>query len=96
MYIDNGALFCCRNYCILFSHPRDFTPVCTTELAALGLMKPEFDKRHTKLIALSCDTVAEHMGWLAVSETYSPNRPTIWDQNDLNLPYQRCAVQGPL
>src|SRR5208337_4155364 len=51
------------SWCVLFSHPKDFTPVCTTELGAMARLKPEFDKRRCKIIGLSVDPVSNHTKW---------------------------------
>jgi thioredoxin-dependent peroxiredoxin len=67
---------------ILFSHPKDFTPVCTTELGYVAKLKPEFDKRGVKVIGLSVDPVEKHAGWAAdIEETQgiAPNFPMIGD-----------------
>lgn len=67
---------------ILFSHPKDYTPVCTTELAAVARLKPEFDKRNVKPIGLSVDPLGSHEGWSAdIHETQgiAPNFPLLAD-----------------
>jgi thioredoxin-dependent peroxiredoxin len=67
---------------ILFSHPKDFTPVCTTELGIVAKLKPEFDKRNVKAIALSVDDVESHMGWVGdIEETQGSalNYPILAD-----------------
>jgi alkyl hydroperoxide reductase subunit AhpC len=67
---------------ILFSHPKDFTPVCTTELAEVARLKPEWDKRHVKPVGLSVDTGERHVGWAAdIEETQGQklNFPVLAD-----------------
>ena len=67
---------------VLFSHPKDFTPVCTTELGYMARIKPDFDKRNVKIIGLSVDPVDRHAGWAAdIKETQgvAPNFPMIGD-----------------
>lgn len=53
-----------NNWVILFSHPEDYTPVCTTELGAFAKLEPEFTKRGVKLIGLSANTISSHEGWI--------------------------------
>jgi alkyl hydroperoxide reductase subunit AhpC len=70
------------SWVVLFSHPKDFTPVCTTELGAVAKLKPEFDKRGVKVIGLSVDPVENHTKWSAdIQETQglAPNYPMIGD-----------------
>jgi len=70
------------SWAILFSHPKDFTPVCTTELGYVSKLKPDFDSRNTKVIGLSTDSVAEHRSWIGdIEETQScsMNFPLIGD-----------------
>ena len=72
---------------VLFSHPRDFTPVCTTELGYMAKLKPEFDKRNTKIIGLSVDPVDKHAKWsedIKETQGYAPNYPMIGD-TDLKI-----------
>jgi thioredoxin-dependent peroxiredoxin len=67
---------------ILFSHPKDFTPVCTTELGTVAKMKSEFDKRNVKVVAISVDPIESHRGWMAdINETQKTtmNFPVIAD-----------------
>ncbi len=72
---------------VLFSHPKDFTPVCTTELGYMARIKPEFDKRGVKVIGLSVDSTGDHTAWAEdIEETqgYAPNYPIIGD-GDFNV-----------
>jgi thioredoxin-dependent peroxiredoxin len=70
------------SWVVLFSHPADFTPVCTTELGAVAKLKPEFDRRNVKVLALSVDDVESHKGWIGdIEETQSTklNYPILAD-----------------
>ena len=69
---------------VLFSHPKDYTPVCTTELGYMARIKPEFDKRGVKVIGLSIDPLDRHEGWskdIAETQGYAPNFPMIADSD---------------
>jgi alkyl hydroperoxide reductase subunit AhpC len=70
------------SWAVLFSHPKDFTPICTTELGAMARLKPEFDKRGVKILAISVDPVEDHRRWAKdIGETQgtAPNYPMIGD-----------------
>jgi thioredoxin-dependent peroxiredoxin len=72
------------SWAVLFSHPKDFTPICTTELGYTAKLKDDFDKRNVKVLALSVDSVADHERWSAdIEETQGirPNFPLIADQD---------------
>jgi len=75
------------SWAVLFSHPKDFTPVCTTELGYMAKIKPEFDRRNVKIIGLSVDSTGDHEGWARdIEETqgHAPNYPIIGDA-DFNV-----------
>src|SRR4026207_2336391 len=70
------------SWAVLFSHPKDYTPVCTTELGYMAKIKPEFDRRNVKIIGLSVDSTGDHEGWVKdIEETQgaAPNYPIIGD-----------------
>lgn len=72
---------------VLFSHPKDFTPVCTTELGYMAKLKPEFERRNVKIIGLSVDPVSNHQRWskdIEETQGYAPNYPMIGDP-DLSI-----------
>ena len=70
------------SWCVLFSHPKDFTPVCTTELGYMAGLKPEFDKRRCKILGLSVDPVEDHQRWkvdIGEATGHTPDYPMIGD-----------------
>lgn len=75
-----------NSYAVLFSHPKDFTPVCTTELGFLAKLEPEFAQRNTKVIGLSVDPVTNHSKWAAdIEETQGAA---------VNYPHRRYRSRG--
>src|SRR5205823_6322627 len=75
------------SWAVLFSHPKDFTPVCTTELGYMAKIKPEFDRRNVKIIGLSVDPVGNHAKWaddIEETQGQAPNYPMIGDA-DFNV-----------
>ncbi len=83
---SNGEIDCYKwigdSWAVLFSHPADFTPICTTELSAVVKLKPEFERRNVKVLALSVDDVESHKGWIEDMEetqTTKLNYPILAD-----------------
>jgi thioredoxin-dependent peroxiredoxin len=75
------------SWCVLFSHPKDFTPVCTTELGTMARIQPEFKKRNVRVISLSVDPVESHAKWaqdIELTQGFAPNYPMIGD-TDLSI-----------
>ena len=72
------------SWAVLFSHPKDFTPVCTTELGYMAKIKPEFDKRNVKIIGISVDPTEKHEQWandIEETQGHAPNYPIIGDRD---------------
>jgi len=89
-----------NNWGVLFSHPADYTPVCTTELGRTAALKDEFEKRNVKVIALSVDSVESHKGWINdINETQNVevNFPIIGDENrEIALAYDMIHPNASL
>ncbi|HKT80859.1 MAG TPA: peroxiredoxin [Vicinamibacterales bacterium] len=86
------------SWAVLFSHPKDFTPVCTTELGYMAKLKPEFDRRNTKIIGLSVDPVDKHSKWaedIRDTQGFAPNYPMIGD-TDLSISKMYGMLPGEL
>ena len=83
------------SWAVLFSHPKDFTPVCTTELGYMAKIKPEFDRRNVKIIGLSVDPVENHENWAEdIEETQgtAPNYPMIGDSDFASRSSTGCSA----
>jgi thioredoxin-dependent peroxiredoxin len=83
------------SWAVLFCHPKDFTPVCTTELGYLARIKPEFERRGVKIIGLSVDRPADHERWsrdIEATHGHAPNFPIISDGDYLGATSTRCSA----
>ena len=83
------------SWAVLFSHPKDFTPVCTTELGYMAKLKPDFDSRNVKVIGLSVDRVADHTRWskdIEETQGVAPNYPMIERSHTRDLEALRHAA----
>ena len=83
------------HWTILFSHPKDYTPVCTTEFGAVATLKDEWAKRNTKVIGLSVDSVKEHAGWKKDIETYAKAAPDFPIIGDIDLAVSKAFDMLP-
>ena len=87
------------SWAVLFSHPRDFTPVCTTELGYMAKIKPEFDRRGVKIIGLSVDPIENHAKWaddIEETQGFAPNYPMIGDPDfAISKIYGMLAADAP-
>jgi len=81
------------DWSILFSHPADYTPVCTTELARVAQLAPEFKKRGVKLLALSCNDVESHKGWIEDIKSYAGSGDSAWPYPIVADPKRDLAVK---
>ncbi|XP_046744104.1 peroxiredoxin-6-like isoform X1 [Diprion similis] len=82
-----------NSWVVLFSHPADFTPVCTTELGRIAVHAPEFAKRNTKVLGLSCDKLQEHVDWVNDIKSYCQDIPGDFPYPIISDPDRTLAVQ---
>src|SRR3979490_1624660 len=86
-------------WAVLFSHPKDFTPVCTTELGYMARIKPEFERRNVKVIGLSVDPVDSHARWandIKETQGFAPNYPMIGDTDfNVSKPFGLLPASAP-